>query len=215
MRKIGIIILLALMLPFMAAAQDGSSDKPDAGSWTSLSLKHDFSPKYYLLLRGELRTKDNCNTAETWFLRAFNRYKFLPWLSGELNFEYNNSNMGDAWRRSFRIHLSAIASCKLGDFKLSTMQREYFYIASNIEPSSPCFLLSNYRVGYAPEGWSVSPYLSAFWLFRPEVFQRRLIAGADITLSPASSLNIYYMFKTAYPSKKDINVLGLGLTFKI
>ena len=46
----------------------------------------------------------------------------------------------------------------------------------------------------------------------PEKFQRRLIAGADIRLCQSTSLNLYYMFKTAYPSRSDINVLGLGLT---
>lgn len=215
MRKYWLILFLLFAQPLMAAGQETAADVPDAGSWTSLSLKHNFSPNYYLLLRGELRTKDNCGTADVWFLRAFNRYKFQPWLSGELNLEYNNTNLVDVWRRSFRVHLSAIASGSLGDFKFSTMQREYFFVVSNIEPVSPCFLLSNYRVAYAPDEWPVSPYLSAFWLFRPELFQRRLIAGADISLGQAASLNLYYMFKTAYPAKTNINVLGLGLTLKI
>ena len=66
-----------------------------------------------------------------------------------------------------------------------------------------------------PQNWVATPYLTALWLTRPETFQRRLIAGADIKLCPSASLNIYYMFKTAYPSRSDITVLGLGLTVSL
>ena len=208
--------LALLLLPFVAGAQEASPQAADAGAWTSLALRHDFSPRYNLTLRAEHRSKDNCQTTDVWFLRAFNRYKFLPWLTGEANLEFNNSNLGeDAWRRSFRIHLGGIAACKLGDFKLSTMQREYFFVVTNVEPASMHFLLSNFRVGYAPEGWAVAPYLSGFWFFRPELFQRRLLAGADIRLNEALTANIYYMYKTVYPSGKDTNILGIGLTVKI
>ena len=95
------------------------------------------------------------------------------------------------------------------------MQREYFFVISNVKPVSRHFLLSQLRVGYAPEGWRFSPYLSAFWLFRPDLFQRRLIAGTGIRVSASKSLNLYYMLKTSYPSEKDTNIAGLGLTIGI
>lgn len=208
-----LLALVLAVLPLMAGAQEPPA--ADAGAWTSLALRHDFSPRYNLTLRAEHRSKDNCRTTDVWFLRAFNRYKFLPWLTGEANLEFNNSNLGDAWRRSFRIHLGGIASCKLGDFKLSTMQREYFFVLTNVEPASMHFLLSNFRVGYAPEGWAVAPYVSAFWFFRPELFQRRLVAGADIRLTEALTASLYYMYRTVYPSEKNTNILGIGLTVKI
>lgn len=210
MRRIAVIFALVL-LPFLASAEE-----PDAGTWTYLALKHDFSEKYSVTLRGELRTKDNARATDQRFVRIFNRYKFLPWLTGEVNFEGNQSDLGGGqWRNAFRIHLGLNASAKIGDFRLSTLQREYFFVASNVEPAKPCFLLSQFRVGYAPKDWAVGPYLTAIWLTRPETFQRRLIAGADIRIFPSASLNIYYMFKTAYPSNADINVLGLGLTYTL
>lgn len=208
-----ILVALAMsLLPLAVVAQEA----PDAGAWTSLALRHDFSQRYNLTLRAEHRSKENCRATDVWFLRAFNRYKIIPWLTGEANLEFNNLNLGgDGWRRSFRIHLGGIASCKLGDFRLSTMQREYFFVTTNAEPASRHFLLSNFRVGYAPKDRAVSPYLSAFWFFRPDLFQRRLIAGADISLSETLSANLYYMYKTAYPSGKNTNILGIGLTVKI
>lgn len=209
-----LLVLLLVMLPQMARAQDHTPT--DAGAWTGIALRHDFSPRYNLTLRAENRSKDNFSKTDIWFLRAFNRYKFLPWLTGEFNLEFNNTDIGDdAWRRSFRVHVGGIASCKLGDFRLSTMQREYFFVITNVEPVSMHFLLSNFRVGYAPAGWVVSPYLSGFWLFRPDLFQRRLVAGLDYEISSSLSTNIYYMYKTAYPSEKSTNILGLGLTVKI
>lgn len=66
-----------------------------------------------------------------------------------------------------------------------------------------------------PQNWVATPYLTAIWITRAEMFQRRLIAGADIRLCQSTSLNLYYMFKTAYPSRSDINVLGLGLTVSL
>ena len=203
-----VFIIALLSMPLLASAEE-----PDAGTWTYLALKHSFTPKYTMTLRGEIRTKDNARDTDQRFVRIFNRYKFLPWLTGEVNFEGNQTNLGGGqWRNAFRIHLGLNAAASLGDFKFSTLQREYFFIASNVEPTKPCFFLSQFRIGYAPEDWAVSPYLTAIWLTRPEIFQRRLIAGADIRLCPSTSLNIYYMFKTAYPSESDINVLGLGLT---
>ena len=197
-----------------AYGQDGEC--PDAGTWTAVALKHAFTPEYSMTIRAELRTKENASVTDQRFVRIFNYYKFLPWLTGEVNFEGNQSNLGGGqWRNAFRIHLGLTASAKAGDFRFSTLQREYFYVASNVEPTKPCFLLSLFRVGYAPEDWAAKPYLSALWLTRPEKFQRRLIAGADIRLCPSASLNLYYMFKTAYPSNADINVLGLGLTVSL
>ena len=197
MKRFAVIIVL-LLLPFAAFAGE-----PDAGTWTYLALKHDFSEKYSV-------------ATDQRFVRIFNRYKFLPWLTGEVNFEGNQSDLGGGqWRNAFRIHLGLNASARIGDFRLSTLQREYFFVASNVEPAKPCFLLSQFRIGYAPKDWAVGPYITALWLTRPETFQRRLIAGADIRIFPSASLNIYYMFKTAYPSEKSTNILGLGLTVKI
>ena len=205
------LILALLLMPLLASAGE-----PDAGTWTSVAVKHAFNPKYSMTVRAELRTKDNARATDQRFVRVFNHYKFLPWLTGEVNFEGNQASLGDGqWRNAFRIHLGLTASAQAGNFKFSTLQREYFYIASNVEPAKPCFLLSQFRVGYAPEDWTVRPYLTALWLTRPEKFQRRLIAGADIRLCQSASLNLYYMFKTAYPSRSDINVLGLGLTVNL
>ena len=218
MKRAALILALLLMpLAALAAGSDGTGtteeNRPDAGTWTYLAVKHAVTPRYTVTIRGELRTKDNARATDQRFVRIFNRYAFLPWLTGEVNFEGNQANLGDGqWRNAFRIHLGINAAAKLGDFRLSTLQREYFYIASNVEPAKPCFLLSQFRVGYAPKDWVATPYLTAIWISRPEIIQRRLIAGADIKLCPSASLNIYYMFKTAYPSGSDINVLGLGLT---
>lgn len=210
MKRFAVIFTL-LLLSLTAFAGE-----PDAGTWTYLALRHDFSEKYSVTLRGELRTKNNARATDQRFVRILNRYKFLPWLTGEVNFEGNQSDIGGGqWRNAFRIHLGLNASASLGDFKFNTLQREYFFIASNVEPAKPCFLLSQFRIGYAPKDWAVRPYLSALWLTRPETFQRRLIAGADIRIFPSASLNLYYMFKTAYPSEKSTNILGLGLTVKI
>ena len=211
-----LIIVLALMLPFTASAQEGSGEAADTGSWTYIALKHSFNQRLTSTAHLELRTKENCSTTDVWFFRLYNRYKILPWLTGELNLESNNANLENGiWRNSFRIHLGGIAALRLGDFALSTMQREYFFVVSNVEPASTHFLLSQIRVGYAPEEWRFSPYLSAFWLFRPDLFQRRLIAGTGIRVSESLSLNLYYMFKTSYPSGKNTHVAGLGLTIGI
>lgn len=47
------------------------------------------------------------------------------------------------------------------------------------------------------------------------IMKRILVAGADISLSGTLSANLYYMYKTAYPSGKNTNILGMGLTLKI
>lgn len=183
-----------LLLVMAAESMDVYAQGMDFGAYTTLVVAHKFSEKFTSLLRTEVQMKNNLSEMDLMYCSLQNRYRLFPWLTLEGNAEYNLRNLGNhSVRNLFRVQVGALASVKLRDVKLSTIQRGYFSLCWDKEPPRKHFFFTYYRGAYEPEHWKVFPYVSALWLIGPEVFQRQVALGGVIRLPASSSISVAYL----------------------
>lgn len=184
-----------ILLPVLVTVSiDAYAQGMDFGSYTTLVIGHKVSDNYTAQLRTEVQMKNSLSEMDLMYCSLQNRYRLLPWLTLEGNAEYNLRNLGNhSARNLFRVQVGALASVKLGDMKLSTIQRGYFSLCWDKEPPRKHFFFTYYRGAYEPEHWKVFPYISALWLIGPDVFQRQVALGGVIRLPASSSISVAYL----------------------
>lgn len=99
MKRKGIIILVLCTLASVLSAQEHA-----AALWTSLSVKKQFEKGASLQVYGEYRCKDNYTSTDLFFLRFTAGYKFCPYLSGALSYDFFGSQQGKSVRDGISIN---------------------------------------------------------------------------------------------------------------
>lgn len=222
MKKAFISILVLLTVSFAASAQSLSND---LGTWISAQAIKNID-KAFVTARVEHRSFDNIGATECAFFMAGAGYRFAPWLSGDLSYEYwTIPSVGDGMTVHKAV-ASLTASHKSGD--LSVAFRAKYELAFNAAGGDPSHTFRwRLRTQYAPEGWSLRPYAMAE-LFtgvnNPAWIRSLYYVGAEIPLGGGHMLDLFYMYHL-YPknagnplNSQSVNIgschlLGAGYFF--
>lgn len=216
------IIFLFILLPVTLSAQRLSND---LGTWVSAQAIKNFD-KAFATMRLEHRSFDDISATECAFAMAGVGYKFAPWLSGDLSYEYwTIPSVGDGIIVQKAV-ASFTASHRSGD--LSTAFRAKYELAFSSTGGDPSHTFRwRLRVQYAPEGWRARPYAMAelFTGVNDPAWIRSLhYVGTEIPLGGGHMIDLFYMYhlfpknvgNPLYPQNVNIascHLLGAGYFF--
>ena len=116
--------LLAVIFALSAAAQD------DTAVWGFLTVKKAVTPRWSLLLKSEIHSRENTSTLDYWYVATGAGYRFTPWLRTDFGVLFVNSHgrasatVSDYWRPIYRTYASFTFSHRVSNVRLAW--REYW-----------------------------------------------------------------------------------------
>lgn len=202
------ILLPLLLFPLILSAQTQN----DLGTWVSGQVIKNFD-KAFATVRLEHRSFDNIGATECFFAVAGAGYKFTPWLTGDLSYEYwNVPSAGDLVMH--KAVASLTASHRSGD--LSVAFRGKYELAFNAAGGDPSHTFRwRLRTQYAPEGAAVRPYAMAelFTGVNSPAWIRSLhYLGIEVPAGKQHLIDLFYMYHL-FPrgaSTSSCHLLGAG-----
>lgn len=204
MRRALVIAVLGLLavLPLQA---------DDFGSWHFIQATKSLgSSGAYLGFRAEYRDCNDFSATERWFLRPIVGYRFTSWLKGEVMYDFMRKP-GD-----IQIHqgiAALIATLREGPLTV-TLRERYQYSYNATAGTARNYLRSYLKTAYALPDSRFTPYLAVELFTWDTWIKSRHYAGTSIRLTPACSLEAYYLYHT-YASQEASHILGLGCHFTI
>ena len=91
------------MAAMMFAGRTVSAQTHELASWTSLSVKKNFTKDFNLTFREELRIKDNLQSTDIYFFRLTAGYNINSWLSCAVAYDYLSTHVGSATRGTLQV----------------------------------------------------------------------------------------------------------------
>ena len=202
-----VIASFAALSLFDAAAQDAGKTPDDAGSWCSVQVMKPID-KAFLTARLEHRSNSKFGNTECWFLATAAGYKFTPWLTTDLGYEYWSIGGNPCHKAVFGV----TGAVRQGD--LSVAWREKYELAFNPGKPGASTLRSRLRAQYIIPESAFRPYLMAE-LFSWDGWKRSLYyVGTDIVISKACSFDLFYCYhlQAAGPA---VHTAGVGFTLTL
>lgn len=206
------LLLFALLLAAFWNPVSAQSTS-DLGSWVSIQAVKSFG-KPYAMARLEHRSYDNVSATECWFAMAGGGYRFAPWLSADLSYEY--------WKLPIAGNVTtqkavACVSGTLAREGLSVTLREKYELAFAEDGSSSGTLRSRLRAQYRPSDSRLTPYVMYEHFLGSDGFWQRSLHyfGTEFRFADHHSLDFFYMYHL-YPRGGDLaccHVLGIGYYF--
>ena len=203
MKKYILIVLLAVALPALAAAQEAEDNT--FGGWIFTEVNHDFSNGIYATAYFE-HSNYQFQRLECNYFRFSAGCKILPWLKMGVNYV-------PVFEPSGTYHygeVELVGTLKSGNFKVSIRER-YRHGFSNDKNE----LRSRLKVAYAIPNSNFGVYVA------PEVFtwgnewkKTRHYAACTYNVTSWLQLEAYYMYY-AFNGAPAENVIGLGLSFDL
>lgn len=195
------MVLASLLLVTSAGGQ--TRDIPaDLGLWSSAQVTKSFG-KAFVAARAEHRSFEKMSATECWFLMASGGYRFTPWLTSDLSYEF--------WEIGGKPYHKAIV-CATGTIKqgnLSAALREKYELCMSSHSAANSTLRSRLKVQYAVPKSIFKPYIMAE-IFNWESWKRSLYyVGTELAVSKRSSFDLFYMYHLQ-ASGPSIHTLGVG-----
>lgn len=204
-----LLLLSIIMLPAaLAVSPLLSARESDWGSWTSVQASKKWD-KAYSSVRLEHRSCSSFSRTECWFTNICGGYRFLPWLSTDLSYEF--------WQKypeSSDVQAThKIVLCATGTLRrdaLSVALREKLEYAITPSGTNSLILRSRLRAQYSFKLFR--PYLMAE-LFLDDTWIRSLYyAGTELSLTDHFAIDLFYQYRIS-ASASPANTLGVGVVF--
>lgn len=221
-QKIRTLILVCLLLaPAQLMAQD------DTAMWTFLSVRKSLSPRWSLLLKSEIHTKDNTSDMDYWYIATGAGYKINNWLRtdcGVLYVDYKNPGAeayNSFFRPMYRSYVTFTFSKKIGPIRGSL--REYWGYCWMPEKTTEEGV---YKKGSAFHEWrnrlrvdyitgtKITPYVYVEDWMRKTLERMRYVGGVDIKLDKHNTIGAFYMWQDKYKAL-DTHVFGIEYTLNL
>lgn len=204
--------IAVLLLALFAGSEIASAQvHSDVGSWCSVMVNKSWN-KAYGFARAEHRSFDKLSSTQAFFCVGGVGYRFVPWLSTDLSYEYWNTPHSGI--KSTHKAVLGVAGTLRRD-ALSINLREKYELAFPMGGKVNGTLRSRLRAQYKFQSSVFSPYVmyEIFSRFSGEKWVRSLhYVGTDINFSKHHSLDVFYMFHL-FPSgasNSACHVLGVG-----
>ena len=157
------LALLALSLPFLAAAQVTTEDlEKDLTTRTSVHLDYRILDGFHAVAGYEIRTEDNLSRIDRHQATLGLTYKITDWLKAGADYTYIYRHGSSAWEPRHRFSADLTFSQRLGDWRLS--YREQLRLTHKTaelnrfqEVRNALWLKSRLKMQY--KGWrAIEPY---------------------------------------------------------
>lgn len=220
MKRIKLLILaLGLLTPVSLYAQD------DTATWVFLSVKKALSPKWSLLMKSEIHTKDNTSDMDYYYILGGGGYKINSWLRtdcGILYVDYKNPGSEaykSFWRPMYRSYVTFTFSKQIGPIRGSL--REYWGYCWMPEATTEEGV---YKKGSAFHEWrnrlrldystgtKFTPYVYVEDWMRKTLERMRYVGGVDYKLDKHNTVGAFYMYQDKY---KALNTHVLGIEYNL
>lgn len=219
-----------LLIFFLSSASFLFSQKPDFGTWCSVSAEHKIFKNFKLELTGSIRTIDNASKIREDFIEGQLSYKIFKQLSigGGYRPEYTLDKDGTYhWRHVWFAEVKGtvpIGRLALqGRFRFEERYKTYFLDRNDEVPVAH----GRYRLRayYNIRKFPLDPYAEAEFfspMFRkaiqnPEstISKRRYTFGLNYSFSKKQALAVEYIYQIdTFPHLTKINLLSVNYTVK-
>lgn len=219
-KRIQVLVILAL-ISFTVSAQDS-----DFGIWTEINAGRKITNRLKGDLSVSVRTFNNTSQVEQLFGEAGLTYKFSDFLSVSSSYRLTSALEDDSqYHFTHKFFFDLKGSVPIGRLDLSARARMQIanrtYLESPDENPLRYYTRVKFKALYDIPSFRVNPY-AYYEPFIPlgrgdgfEISKYRISTGAEIKISPKSTLEAGYLFE--HDTRPDIinsNIITLGWNLK-
>ena len=248
-------LALAVVLPAHAEWEPGGvpfdgKSGDDFGLWMTVGMEKKFNKKWSVGAEFEYRLKDNIDDSgwgepSRWTLAISADYKVLSWLKFDAGYkfmrdhycaEWNESKYRESrgyWDTRHRVYVSATASYKIQNVKLSLRERwQYTYRPEVADVTydweddefmpkkgkGKNVSRTRLHISYDKKKAKFEPYIS-YEIYAAKKWEKmRYTAGCEFKLNKHNVVDVFYRYQDLRKddnfNDRDSHILGVGYTYK-
>lgn len=223
MNRKPVILLLAILLSALAAAQD-----TDYGIWYEAKAEKEVWRGLRLDLEASIRSNEKAGNIEKFYLEPGLRYKFNDWFNAGIYYRFIDQKEKDdkyhpRHRWFFQMKGTAPSVARFTFAVRYRVQQQFKTYQEDPEDEEPqWYQRVRFELDYDVRGVPLKPYINAEMhtqLFSPNDFfadKWRSIAGIEYTLNKKHTFGIEYIYNESRVTKPPYeNILGLTYSVKL
>ncbi len=223
------ILPLCVLLLFVQRAKAQDDDFADAGAWITLGFNWEVSSKWTVLLKQEMRLKENYSRLNLFYTDIGMEHTFSKLIKTAFIYRPIQKYMADnTFSYRHRAEWDVTLRKKLGQFGLSyrhRLQAEVRNVNSSANGALPeWYSRSKFQVKYdLRKPWT--PYIGTelrYQFHNPRIPESentwhriRLFAGIDCQLTQRSALGVYYLVQREWNVNVPGNLYITGVEYSV